>query len=252
MKLKPDCYWDVSLATLQDIVQDDLCPSGVAIAYLFAHTPENSKSILRAGVRIIRDRRARRLGICATGADQRDESYDGFERWRDELCSMGLQRSQIVPVQPLYDPRVIGRGSVANTLTESRGFIRYLRANHLRRAYVVAPPFHQRRAFITAVTALIQTPYFARIYNYPGDVQSFDEIVRHGQGETRMVVTRYQHSLAEMVRIWNYRQQGNLVSLREVFAYLRNRDGVVGDGLQCEVFLGFLPVRFANPAPALH
>jgi hypothetical protein len=181
-------------------------------AYLFGQTADNQQSVFETGVDLVKRQRARRLLIPDSTPRC---GYPGFRVWRQALGDLGLGESDIAGVSTASLPGL-------NTLTEAEALVRHARAEGMARILVVAPPFHQLRAFITTVSVVLREFPGLRVYNRVGVAQPWDDTVVHSQGVLQCTRTDLIHS--EIVRIERYRRKGDLVSQDEVLAYLQWRD----------------------------
>lgn len=197
----------------------DLAPREHAprVAYIFAQTSDNQASVLEKGALLYRGGIVNTLALCD---GETAHGYPGYQNWRTELLLLGVQPKDIVSV--LVDVGV-------NTFSEATALVKHCRWQHFHSSkhnwdsiYIVAPPFHQLRAFISVVSvALHGYPEF-RIYNQPGNSFDWHERVRHSQGT--LEATRQELIDTELERIERYYEKGDLVSLAEVFKYLKQRD----------------------------
>jgi hypothetical protein len=78
------------------------------------------------------------------------------------------------------------------------------------------------RAFITTVSVVLREFPELRVYNRVGAALPWDETAVHSQGVLQCTRSELIHS--ELARIERYRNKGDLVSEREVLAYLQWRD----------------------------
>jgi len=109
-----------------------------------------------------------------------------------------------------------------NTLVEAESLMRHAKNKNYRSIIVIAAPFHQERAFMTAVSAAIRENSNVCLYSYPGLALAWDEEVVHSQGT--VLATRAGLISGEQERIHKYQEKGDLVSYSQVLAYLRKRD----------------------------
>jgi hypothetical protein len=199
---------ELLIRTLCDLLPD-LPADG---AYLFGQTADNQQSVFETGVDLVNRQRARRLLIPDSTPQC---GYPGFRAWRQALGGLGLGESDIVGVSTASLPGL-------NTLAEAEALVRHARAEGLARIFVVAPPFHQLRAFITTVSVVLREFPELRVYNRVGAALPWDETAVHSQGVLQCTRGELIHS--ELARIERYRRKGDLVSQDEVFAYLQWRD----------------------------
>lgn len=181
-------------------------------AYLFAQTRENEKSVFAAAKELLDHGLAKSVLI----PDGRARcGYPGGEAWRRELQQAGIDDDKIkeVPIQP---------SDTLHTLIEAVSLALYAKAKGYERIFAVAAPFHQERAFMTAVTAIVREYPELLVYSHAGKALSWDQRVTHSQGTTK--ASRAGLILGEQERITKYQTQGDLLSRAEVLEYLRQRD----------------------------
>lgn len=197
------------------VLCDSIADAAVEAAYLFSQTVDNQSSVLDAGAHLMQRGSVERLMIWGSEAQV---GYPGSSLWRAELAERGVPSTSIDLVGE-------GDGRPLNTLTESEGVVEYARAEGLKRVVVVAPPFHQVRAFVTAVSVALRAYPTLDLYSFPGRPLSWNETVIHSQGVLRD--RRAALISAEVERIHRYREKGDLVSPSVVLDYLDRREGGV-------------------------
>ena len=111
---------------------------------------------------------------------------------------------------------------ILHTGIEADRTIQFAKARGYDRLLVVAAPFHQERAFISVVTAVLRQDPSLKVYSHPGEPQPWDEVVTHSQGKLRG--TRSKLIAEELKRIDLYTAQGYLLPRSAVLEYLRTRD----------------------------
>ena len=114
--------------------------------------------------------------------------------------------------------------SMLNTLIESEAIIRFARQKSYHSLFVVAPPFQQLRAFMTAVTVALSEYPELLIYSYPGVAMPWQEEVIHSQGTLK--AKRRDLIQEELERIAKYQSKGDLASPEQVLSYLNKRETV--------------------------
>jgi hypothetical protein len=180
--------------------------------YLYCQTRSNQQSIFEAAQFLLDNALTYRILICNTNAKS---GYPGFTEWEQKLRQFGISEAQMTGV-------IIKETSMLNTLTESKAIIRFAKQHSYRSLFVVAPPFHQLRAFMTAVTlALSEYPEFL-IYSFPSIEMSWQEEVIHSQGT--LVAKRRDLIHEEFRRIKKYYSKGDLASTRQVLGYIDKRE----------------------------
>jgi hypothetical protein len=151
----------------------DQRPAGpVDGAYLFCTTVDNQTSQFVAARRLIRDRIARCILILES---KPMSGYPGSIQFRKGLVKSGLTKEQIRGVPA-------GTLSSINTLTESEALIQFAKEKGVGDLVVVSPPFHQLRAFMTAVSVALRIHPKLEIYSFPGAAMPWMEVAVHSQG----------------------------------------------------------------------
>jgi uncharacterized SAM-binding protein YcdF (DUF218 family) len=201
-----------SLELLLRILADIRPPVPAEAAYLFGQTEPNQRSVFAAARELLRHSLAARIWIsdCAPKS-----GYVGAVACRRALVEFGIPAEAIeeVPMEPT---------EILHTLIESETVIRFARRRGCQRLIVTSSPFHQERAFMTAVTAALREYPVLKLYSYPGAPQPWDEVVTHSQG--KLTGTRAELIAEERKRIEKYTAQGDLAPRREILDYLRTRD----------------------------
>jgi hypothetical protein len=229
-----------ALTTLLQVIQDDnLLAPHVELAYLFAETRGNQRSVLGAGARLVSTGKAKLLGVTSAGPNR---DFTGYDVWRRELIARGVPEEKIIGIEPHYVSWVVGDGSTTNTLTEAMGLVSRARDSSWQRVSVVAAPFHQLRAFMSVVTGLSHTPPppelrdfpqmlpdflyqpFLEVYNHSGDRLPLGKVVTHGQGSSRVTAPRGDMLQHELKKIANYWLKDNLIDPRIALHYVARRD----------------------------
>lgn len=191
----------------------DVRPTEIAEgAYLFAETQPNQASVFAAGRGLVERKQVRKLLI----SDCTPKSgYIGATAYRAAMIAAGIPAEVIeeVPMEPT---------EILHTGIEADKTVQFARAKGYQRLLVVSVPFHQERAFISVVTAILRDYPSLKAYSHPGRPQPWDEIVTHSQGKLRG--TRADLIAEELKRIEAYTAQGHLASRTSVLKYLRNRD----------------------------
>lgn len=181
-------------------------------AYLFAQTGENENSVFAAAKELL-DHGLAKTVLIPDG--QARCGYPGTEAWQQGLQRAGIDGDLIeeVPIRPSDE---------LHTLIEAVSLVRHAKAREYKRMFIVAAPFHQERAFMTAVTAALREHPQLLLYSCPGKALSWDQEVTHSQGTTE--ATRTGLIKGEQERIKKYQSQGDLLSRAEVLEYLTQRD----------------------------
>lgn len=191
----------------------DVRPAGIAdAAYLYAETEPNQESVFAAGRDLLERKQVRRLLI----SDCLPKSgYVGAAAYRAATVAAGIPNDVIdeVPMEPT---------EILHTGIEADSTVRFATTKGYERLLVVSVPFHQERAFISVVTAVLREYPSLRVYSHPGQPQPWDEIVTHSQG--KLCGTRAELIAEEQKRIDTYMAQGYLLPRSAILDYLRTRD----------------------------
>lgn len=191
----------------------DIRPSEIAdAAYLFAETEPNQQSVFIAARNLVEQKRVRRILIsdCAPKS-----GYMGAAAYRAAMIAAGIPAEVIaeVPMEPT---------EILHTAIEADRTIQFVKTKGYERLLVVSIPFHQERAFMSVVTAVLREHPSLKVYSHPGEPQPWDEVVTHSQGNLRGA--RAALIGEEQKRIETYTAQGYLLSRSAILEYLRTRD----------------------------
>lgn len=180
------------LRQLDTIVLTDTLPERIDAIYLLTETADNQRSSLERGAKLHK-RCGAPVVIIADKAKKRNWGYPGATRWRRKLVSMGVADSAIITV---------ACNDSLNTLTESLAFVAYAKSRGWKSVVIVAPPFHQSRAFLSVVTANAHCKAGLRLYSQAGTFLSWNKVARHSGGVDR--AKRFMFPLSEGRRINTY------------------------------------------------
>jgi uncharacterized SAM-binding protein YcdF (DUF218 family) len=180
--------------------------------FLFGQTEDNDASVLNKVQQLLASKQTDLALFMDTPPAN---GHPGFEVWKRSLLELGVDEKNIAGVPMPQVP-------VLHTLVEAEAVVTYARQHHFHSLYVTAAPFHQPRAFMTAITAALRIYPDLKIYSQTGTPLSWLEEAVHSQGKTKG--TRKQLLAGELERIEKYQKQGDLASIEEVLAYLNRRD----------------------------
>ncbi|MEK6807618.1 MAG: hypothetical protein AABX75_01170, partial [Nanoarchaeota archaeon] len=168
------------------------------LAYLFAQTSDNERSVFAAGAHLYGHNPGLNIGLC--GSENTNHGYPGLGAWRDKLFSQPYEINAqcIIPIPHPNAP---------NTLSEAETLVNYAKENGMTHLGIVAPPFHLPRAFITIVTVVRDEYPKLKIYSVVGTTLPWDEVVRHSQGVT--TGKRSELISGEWERIRKYQKEGD-------------------------------------------
>ena len=181
-------------------------------AYLYMQTQDNQDSVLLSASIIHKKNLVRKILVLNTNAKS---GFPGYNVWEKKLNELGVSNDYIEGVK-------IKNTTLLNTLTDSEAMVRFAKLRQYQSVYIVAAPFHQLRAFMTAVSVALHEFPELKLYSYVGNPLPWSENVVHSQGETRG--TRSSLIKKELDRIDKYYRKGDLASVEEILTYLNNRD----------------------------
>ena len=184
-------------------------------AYLYCQTRGNQQSIFQAARFLLNNSLTSKILILNT---KPRSGYPGFTEWKQQLQQLGLSVEQIEGVKN-------NETSMLNTLIESEALIRFAKQHGYRSLFIVAPPFQQLRAFMTAVTVTLREYPELLIYSYPGEAMPWQEEVVHSQGTLK--AKRRDLIQEELERIEKYQGKGDLALFKQVLSYLKKRETAV-------------------------
>jgi hypothetical protein len=200
-------YTELLIRTLCDVRPE----FSVGGAYVYCQTQDNQQSLFQTVHFLLKGSLVSKILILQTEAKS---GYPGFSKWRHQLRETGLTDEQIEGV-------TIGDKAMIHTLIESEALIRFAKQKRYRSLLVVAPPFQQLRAFMTAVTVALRKYPELLLYSYPAVAMPWQDTVMHSQGSLK--ATRSELIQIELERIYTYQIKGDLASFADVSAYLDNR-----------------------------
>jgi len=183
-------------------------------AYLYCQTEDSQQAVFQAAVSCLEKSCTTKVLVLQSTAKS---GYPGFDKWCECLQKTGLSSEQIEGVD-------IGETVTLNTLIESEALVRFALTRGYRSILVIAPPFQQLRAFMTAVTVALREYPQLRIYSYPAVAMPWQEEVLHSQGTLRAIRSELIH--AELERINIYQNKGDLALFEQVLVYLNKREAV--------------------------
>ncbi len=139
------------------------------------------------------------------------EANPGKAFYIAELTARGVPGEQILLARPTF-----------NTFAEGMSFVELTRELDFRSAGVLSQPHQVLRAYLGIVRAMEKAGHLMRIHAFTPSHTNWSEEVCGSQGMHRM--PRFGHLEQEFQRIPLYQQRGDLVSIAELLAYLKDRD----------------------------
>ena len=202
---------DNPLIELLTRVLCDTLPPAADFCFVFGQTADNQASVLQKAEQLLAQNRVKKIGFVQT---QAMGGYPGYDAWRGILSGKGVRAEQVEGV-PVENPTLL------HTLIEAQAMACHVREKGYRTVCVLATPFHQLRAFMTAVTAVMAQNVTVQLFSVPGVALPWQEQVAHSQGNT--TGTRQQLIAGELERIVKYIGQGDLATVETVLEYLDRR-----------------------------
>ncbi|MDO8482535.1 MAG: hypothetical protein Q7S86_01800 [bacterium] len=199
---------------LEVLVLTDSRPRAGNTMYLLSETSDNERSGFMAACRHVESGLVARVAII-DDVSRTNTGYPGAAEWVSALARADIHGVLEIPCE-----------AHLQTLSEAFAVVTFAERVGWRELIICAPPFHQKRAFMSMVTAVKHLyPKGLRVYNIPGVTLPWGEECRHSQGT--FTATRKQLIVEEARRIEQYQKQGTpavLVSVDEVLEYVDWRD----------------------------
>lgn len=194
------------------VLCDENPKNSVDGTYLYCQTEDNQQALFQAASSLVQSALTARILVLQTDALC---GFPGFPQWKKSLLNEGLNVEHIEGIQ-------VDTLTILHTLIESRALIRFARQRGYTSLRVVASPFQQLRAFMTAVTVALKEYPELLLYSYSAPAMPWREEVMHSQGTLR--ATRSALIATELERIERYQKKGDLASFKDVLAYLDKRE----------------------------
>jgi hypothetical protein len=201
----------IKIAELAECVFQDFHPR-IKETYLYSETDDNISSVIKAAERM-RKKRLSQYFFMVDGLE--GKGIAGFAKWKERYLSMFPGRFKAVPIN---NPRRV------NTLSEATALKIHSELQQSKFLYIVAPPFHQLRVFMTAASEAIRRENRGSLflYNFVGDELPWDAYVSHSQGELKN--TREGLISDELARIKEYQTKGDILDVRRLLIYMNDRE----------------------------
>lgn len=203
---------------LEELIVRTLCDTlpeaPVDGVYLFAQTEDNQLSGITVAQHLLQEGITSKVLFVDTVAMS---GYPGFIKWCEILCKRGIDKSSIEPVPP-----VPTNTTMLHTRIEAESLVSHAKHQGYKSIIVTAPPFHQPRAFMAAVTASVTFYPDLQLYSYPGKPLSWQQEVVHSQGKVRE--SRSGLIAGEVERIRKYQAKGDLLDENKVLEFMNKRD----------------------------
>lgn len=216
-------YSDDWLLLLARVFSDEVPPHKPDAAYLVGETRDNAASVLVRGAKLWKSGVVPKIAVQANGEGY---GYCGWDYSRQILLREGVLFSII---EPMFIGSEYIEAKCVNTLSEMISVVRLAKEKLWKSIYIIAPPFHQLRSFLTVITALDREYPELKVYNWPGLPLSWNENVVHSQGV--LTGSRIDLFLQELKRIQAYQTATSthpllmpLISIERALQYLDQRD----------------------------
>lgn len=215
----------VLFEALLRVLQDTAPPEATADAgYLFGETVDNDEEPLKTLYGLWKNGKVKYMAVHDHGIDDPTITsvVVGFSRWRARLLEMGVggQDSEAIVSVPSGTDKF-----PHSTDAECLGLVRIAAKRGWKSVYLVSPPLHQFRAFVSTVSAILRAYSDLRVYNCPVVVPSWQEVVAHSQTAPR--AARKDQIAGELAKVRKYCAKGDLATANEVLYYLDRRDAAV-------------------------
>jgi len=197
------------IEALYQMVMNDQKPSWVHGVYLFSETFDNYDSSFKAASQLMARDAAPEVFIIYGGG----HGSPGYANLYDEL-SVFVDKGRIMPIN-------IDNPTGINTMSESIALVKFAYEEKRKLFYLVAPPFHMLRAFMTAASVAIRHGSEINFFAYPGAPQDLNKAVKHSQG--RGPFPRWKWFELELESIKKYLEGKDIESIPKIIKYMQNR-----------------------------
>ena len=198
------------LNQLYQMVMHDQRPSFVHGIYLFVEHEDNEDSSFKGVIELIDKNAAAEIFLMNHG---KYAGSPGYMHWHEKLEKyVGSGR-----IRPIRIDNPLG----INTMSESIALLRYAYEEKRKSFYLVAPPFHILRAFMTAASVAIRHGSEINFFAYPGAPQDLNKSVKHSQGKGPF--PRWKWFELELESIRTYSSQKDLEPIQRIIQYMNNR-----------------------------
>ncbi|MDJ0781972.1 MAG: hypothetical protein QNJ22_08365 [Desulfosarcinaceae bacterium] len=193
-------------------LSDPLPADGLEALFLFGQTVDNQSATFETAHRLYRETPGLQLLMLAGGARS---GYPGFAPWEAALTALGVAPEDIHPLPP-------ADSAILHTRIEAQALMDHLRTKRYTRVGVTAAPFHQVRAFMTAISVALDARLQVELYSCPATPQPLLAPCRHSQGARS--ARRRDLIPQELERIATYQDKGDIAATQEVLSYLEARE----------------------------
>ncbi len=184
----------------------------VDAVYIFGQTPDNEKSSLEMGAKLMTMGKAKRLVFLKTGTLVTGETFSA--NTDAKLIKLGVKEETII-----FTNLPTG---IAHTQTEAIAFVELAKKMDWQTVYITSPPFHQLRACAETVTAILKFYPELKVFNKTGKALPWTTQVVHSQNI--LIDLRCNLIKSEKERLDKYYRQGDLATAGQILDYLNNRD----------------------------
>jgi len=202
------------LLILNRDIMNDYKPKFTHGIYLFTETDYNEKSSFIAARDLVEKDAAANFFIANAGG----KGSPGFAHWAERLGKF-TGPGRVLPLNIPIPPNP--KDSWINTYSESEALVDFALKENRVTWYVVAPPFHLLRSFMTVASSSIRRGSKISFYAYPGAPQEWDEFVLHSQGKEKG--TRRNLIGKELERIKEYTAVGHIEQPQNILYYMNKR-----------------------------
>ncbi len=196
----------------------DYCPRSVVdVGVVFGETAENDRVALEGSASLYQRRKILKVALTMFPGEKKGEFLmRGFDAWRKDLLTLGVLRRDVVAFG-------LSKDFPPCTDAEAIGFVDFAKKKGYRSTYIIAPPIHRIRAFISLVSATIKAGYDLRVYSYSTETQDWTREACFSF-QTLPKGSRAKQLAYEFEKRRIYFEKGDHVSHRELLRYLDRRD----------------------------
>ena len=159
---------------------------------------------------------ASKIAVCGyTGKVTEGFVVSSGAQYKQNLVQCGIPEEAVVLFQ-------LATEIPPSTDAEARGVVRLAKKLGWQSLFVVVPPLHAVRAFVSTVAPTVREYPELMVYSYPARTPNWTEGVWHS--ETAPKARRTDQLPGELAKMMKYYEKGDHLSIRDVLDYLDHRD----------------------------
>lgn len=201
----------IDLIELYDAMSEDSSEKNlrkVDSMYLFGVTSDNENSTFISARKLLDKGLTERVLIDNMPPQN---GFSGFSEWSKKL-------SELYGIHPQGLDIDTSKGY--NTLTEAESLVRYSSKENLNSLYLITPPFHLLRAFMTTSSVAIREDPGVNFFAYGGAEQDWNQVMEYHLWVTSR---RIDSIKSEIERIKKYQAKGDIESTKKIMDYIVHR-----------------------------